>query len=1047
MALQKQLVHLNLTGGIQTKDDERLSPPSKLNVADNVEFDDASTVIRRGGQVKVITGDTSTSPPVRAVALDNGAIVVEHTDGAQRTQQATPVDFGYWSGSSPTTEPGTFMRVGASTRRLQAGWAESSDMAYGTSTYCVATSRVVNAVTGNWAVDLRIFDAATDQVLASYSLQDTTISGGYQSPRVLFDQTNSVFALFVFEDKTSLSIQNVNAYRVNADGSSASLGAATFITGSTSAAMTFAPLLDASISQGNGYTVAMCDPGVGSIRIRQMTLGLLPATATVTHVPAAAPKYLCAHSYLGNLGYVFYATGAAGGNLYGVFQNNTGAIGGSGIVSTFAGKYLGRITSYGTLTVVLDVHDSTTSYAPSNYVLDISPGSVAPTAVTGIDSRCFISGRPFTMRGATCMPVVYKSKTYQSSLFVLNLTEARRNLGGTSLAKPSFVARIDYGDTSPDTLGYLSYTNTAYAGTLYGDRVPNADYRLILYTKFDTDLRLVGVVNTTPTALAMAKLDPTGQLGDVTVNGLVFMAGALPLLCDGKQIVEEGFNWAPEVYVSAMASSGTITVSPVATGTGIYTFPAVGTYTFVFTEAWIDAQGNFHESAPSSYCTVTTTAGNLDINPTITRPATLKNGSFLNIYRTLASSTNTSLYLGALRFDGTAFVGESDDGTLPYNEQIYTSGGVLPNTPAPACRSASVFQRRVVLTGCGDGSKVYWSKQFDSGYGVEFCSGDVTHYGLIPADKGRAVASHEMDDKLVVFCERGIGIFYGNGPASTGTQGQYSEFNTIVTETGIRVDAPKSAERSPEGVWFQSPYGMRLLSRSLTLARLEDGKWVGSEVDPSVSGTVVAVTSPAKQQVRFYQSSGTVLVYDYHWQDWTRFTGAANVDALSTNSKFYHLSALPSGAAMVRYFADTLSTDTDDSGAAGTTFKSYIETSWVALAGFQGFQRVYRLMMMGRVLGTAPTTTYNINGYVGFNYVTPTYGAKPAAETFTGTLTPAGNGFVQAQHHFSTQKCESLRIGIEFWPASGSERLRLTDLTLQVGAKFGYFKLPSSQRI
>ena len=45
-----------------------------------------------------------------------------------------------------------------------------------------------------------------------------------------------------------------------------------------------------------------------------------------------------------------------------------------------------------------------------------------------------------------------------------------------------------------------------------------------------------------------------------------------------------------------------------------------------------------------------------------------------------------------------------------------------------------------------------------------------------------------------------------------------------------------------------------------------------------MSGTVVAVAGDTKQQIRFYQSSGTVLVWDYQWGS-GRFTGFANVDA------------------------------------------------------------------------------------------------------------------------------------------------------------------------
>ena len=90
MALSKSLVHLNLTGGLQRKDDERLTIPSKLSVADNVEFDDASTVVRRGGQTKHVltaTQSPSVSTPLRCFA-HQGNLVLESDLGLHRV---TPV--------------------------------------------------------------------------------------------------------------------------------------------------------------------------------------------------------------------------------------------------------------------------------------------------------------------------------------------------------------------------------------------------------------------------------------------------------------------------------------------------------------------------------------------------------------------------------------------------------------------------------------------------------------------------------------------------------------------------------------------------------------------------------------------------------------------------------------------------------------------------------------------------------------------------------------------------------------------------------------------
>jgi hypothetical protein len=499
------------------------------------------------------------------------------------------------------------------------------------------------------------------------------------------------------------------------------------------------------------------------------------------------------------------------------------------------------------------------------------------------------------------------------------------------------------------------------------------------------------------------------------------------MLFDGRQVVEEGFHWAPEV------SGGSLTPAAV----GILTFPnATASYTVVFTEGWTDAQGNWHESGVASEYPVTITAGSglYSVNPTLIRAPSLKGGRELVMYRTLGSSADTSLYLTGA---------STSEAALPSGEQLYTAGNVLPNTPAPSCRHVSVFQKRLVLSGCGDGSRVHWSKQTTPGYGVEFSSGDPTHQTTVPSDKGRVVATEEMDDRLVVLCENGVGLISGTGPAPTGLAGQYSDFSSIITETGCSWDSPKSVARGPEGVWFRSPFGIRLVSRSGSLARNQDGKQSGAEVDALVSGSVVAVAGDTRQQVRFYQSSGTCLVWDYQWQQWTRFTGMANVDAVYADDRFYHLSNYSTTTPLLRYTTSRAGyEDVTSAGVPWAIFTATVETPWLSFAGIQGFQRVCRLMMLGKDAGTpGETHAITLSVYKDFNEGAPVETASVLAAT-------TGNGQIQIQHHFATQKCESMKLRITFGadPAGGEAALRLTDLTLQVGVKSGYNKMPSSQR-
>jgi hypothetical protein len=1023
MSLNKQLVHLNMTGGLQKKDDQFLVIPSKLTAADNVEFDDASTVITRGGQARL------TLPAGYATAIRSfvraGTANLEFEDGStiRANGLSGASDYANWRGSALSYEPSTFPRVGVQTRRIAQYPIDgaSFDVAYGATNYCLAWSEY-DANLG-YVVQVSIRSVTTDIEVQRNVISGAAASEYVMQPRVIYDSTNARFSIFTYhEDSAFVTASMKGSYVAETGGS---FTGPTILIAMSYAGGGLSALADAAIYPGQGYCLVSRDADLtGTVRMRLVNLSHGSIVASTSAVPATVLSSLTAHAtYSGGvlLGHAIFGAGA---NLRGYrLPSNTGVMSASVTIRTLTGT-IGRVVVTdvsGALHITIDQLTATSDTYATTYLINATTAHVF-TSQTAISTNCFIDGRSFSMRSRNFVPMVFTSNSNQSTHFLLDITEAAENLGVATTAKPSFVSRVDYGEVAAS--GY---------GINLGARVRGSHASMVTYAKYETDLRLAGATNATRIVLVAAKFAPTEQLGDAEINGLALLAGALPRVCDGAQIVEEGFHWGPEVQGAAL--------TPVTTGSGIYSFPSVGSYSVAFTEGWMDAQGNWHESAVARTFSLTTTLGNLDINPTFIRPPSVKNDRQLIMYRTKLLGTDTSLYLAHAGDLSTGTVVEVTDADLPSGEQLYTAGNVLPNTPAPACRHVSVFQKRLVLAGCGDGSRIYWSKQTTPGYGVEFNSGDPTHQTQVPADKGRAVATKEMDDRLVILCENGVGIIGGQGPDPTGTSGQYSDFSSIITETGCSWDSPKSAIRGPEGVWFRSPFGLRLVSRSGSLARGQDNKQVGSEVDALVSGNVVAIAGDAKQQLRFYQSSGTVLVWDYQWLQWTRFTGFANVDACYADDRYYHLSNYSTTTPLLRYTNNTTPADVNDSGVATQAFSPYIETPWLSFAGIQGFQRVYRLMILGKNAdGSVNPMTFGLSLQYDFN---DTYTSFP-----TVNVTPSTNGLVRLQHHFVKQKCESMKIAIYFFPVTpgNAGRFRLTDLTLQVGVKGGYFKLPSSQR-
>ncbi len=1053
MALQKQLVHLNLTGGLQKKDDQFVVIPSKLAVADNVEFDDASTVVRRGGQFKhALTVTRSPSPGRgRRVFPHQNAMVIENDVGLHKVSPAF--------GSEPLlplpvvgmTSPQVLSRAGMVTSRVNSiDFKAASTMPYtsgavdcavlGDLTCFVSETKDVTGY-GLQAVRIEIIDNTSGVHVYSNILTGTSASH-LVKPRVVASTTTNKFYIYYAEFAVGASAFDIKVILIS---STLTVGSVNTVTSGTTAAPTEAALADSilydvsmSANQGIVGVATLIDNALFTIELK-LIVSTTGHTATVTNTATASalPLSLTALTTYDNTNYrvhAFYSIGTAVLKAVNVdILNNVTA---QTTVGTAATGITGRIAAYeNSTTQILLAFDSTVAVGAAGArtsQLRVSSFTNAYGTLTECASfdSWVVGGRISSVNSRLYLPMLLVSTRFQSTVYVVDFSSIILNLGvaGTVGAPPHVVARIDYGESAI----VATTLSQSWAPVL---RVPTMCTRgntLVLpYLKYETDLRLAALSNDTPAALSCAYIDFDSQLGHEEINGITVLAGACPYIYDGTDYVEENFHHFPEILSTTVVAG---------TG-GAYDLPqpaVTGTQTVVFTYGWQDGQGNWHESGPSNEMSVTTTNANYSFNATFLLPPTQKTNVKLLMYRTQVSSTDTSLYLDTDKYGATT----SADAFLIQGEQLYTTGGVLANTPAPACRHISTFQKRLVLSGCGNGSVVHWSKQASPGYGVEFAFGDPTHQTVVPTDRGRVVGTKELDDKLVVVCESGVGIIYGTGPSATGTQGEYSDFTTTVTEVGASWDSPKSLIRGPEGLWFRSPFGIRLISRGGGLGRSQDGKQAGAEVDSLVSGNIVAISGSAKQQLRFYQSSGTCLVWDYQWSQWTRFTGMANVDAVFANGRYYHLSNYDTTVPLLRYTKDTTMMDTSDANATNAAFSATIETPWLSFAGIQGYQRLYRLILLGKNTDSA-VTTQNFDISVTYDFI------ATSPETASVTTTPQAGGTVQLNHHFAKQKCEAAKISVSFRPSSTSAvdgRFRLTDLTLQVGVKSGTFKQSSSTR-
>lgn len=1060
MTLQKQLAHINITGNVERKDDGFLVIPSKLTRADDVVWDDASTPIVRGGQSKVSTS-LITGNAYR-MFVHSGISLIEHSGGLHRVWKS--------GGSSQVLNPTTlaghtaashFRRAAATTSRIASvipmatapGGANQIPVYDGSydcaslgnyTCYAFETRSLRHTYQG---VRVIVIDDST-----GFTVYDNTVgdsSNIFVKPRVVGIGTKFYVYYGVFAGTgaaTAFVIQNLTV--TTAGTATTNSFATTFNTSFTTETAGEEILFDVAATSDAtklGLVVRSYDGGAWNIRFFSLSLSdgyteLANLTAAISAKALTLTALFTKDDTDDYKLHAFYSL-TDSTLVKAVGWNVTDAAGfgpttvGTGPTSTACW----RIAAYeASSTAIYLAWDCVTTVATTTYssTLRVSSFTHAYATVTECAGFApwFIAGRIAVVNSRLYLPMAFLSyESYQGTTYLVDLSSVLANLGtsGDTGAAPHVVARIDYGECALNEDRLKQVT-----------RVPGAPVRsnsvIVPYLKYETDLRVVGGVNETPWAIARALVDFDSQLGQVEVNGLAVLAGACPHVYDGSNYVEEGFHHAPEIVGGTTgAASGTHQFNT-----------SSGTYTICCTVAWQDARGNWHESPPSNEVTVNITGPtDIYITPVVIEPPTQKPRARLVWYRTQRSSTDTTLYTWEDQYG----VSVTDDTVLAAGEALYTTGDVLPNEPMPACRHLSLYQGRVVASGTGDGSGVAWSKETERGYGVEFCSSDPLHRLRVPASLGRAVGAQEVDDRLFILCERGVGIIYGTGPSATGLAGGYSDFNTIITETGCDWSSPKSIARAPEGIWFFSPFGIRLISRAGGLARGQDGKQVGAEVDDLVLGVssprVVAVSGSGKQQVRFYFDTtdgnvGRVLVWDYQWQKWSRFTGHAHVDACYADDRYYHVNNV-SSVAQLRYYDETAIRDVNDYGQTEQGFAGTIETAWLQFAGIQGFQRIYRLTVLGKNTNTQPVTLVGSFFY--------DFSSTADSDVMTVTsVTPAASGVVQVQHHMVRQKCEALKIRIEMnanatVPAT-SGRFRLTDLTLQVGVKPGYYKLPSSQR-
>lgn len=422
----------------------------------------------------------------------------------------------------------------------------------------------------------------------------------------------------------------------------------------------------------------------------------------------------------------------------------------------------------------------------------------------------------------------------------------------------------------------------------------------------------------------------TAQLG----RGL-YLAGACPQHYDGRQWTEQGFHFGPEVVATTPAAGGSMTAST--------------TYLYRYWYEWTDAQGEVHPGPVSIGTRVTMAGGQTQVTHTLpTLRVTNKPNVRICVARSLAADTGKTAQLfrvssldpsasganGYVANDTTAdtvtFLDRMSDGDLELQEELYTDGGILSNDPSPLGSVVARGQSRLFFTDPSNGNLIRFSQPIVEGFGLEIPPEfklDVDPFG------GDVTAIAFQDGSGLIWKASAIFAFSGDGPAANGDTSTSGFSTPRLLTSDVGCTDPASIVLTPQGHMFKSAKGIYLVDRGGSVS------YTGAAVELYNAQAVRRATvMPDRTQIVFLTDSGSTLLYDYLFGQWSTFTNHEGLDAAVVNNTYHYLRN--DG----RVFRETPGVYTD----AGVRIRMRLETAWIKMQEhLQGFARFWDLHLLG----------------------------------------------------------------------------------------------------
>jgi hypothetical protein len=990
MALQKAVVSIPVSQGLDTKTDSKQVMSGRALVLENARFQKVGKLSKRFGLVAIgetiDSGGNLSDYVARNIVSDDTQINVLNSDGIYQKSFSSE-----WTKTSDFKHP-TSIRTEFVSKTNRDNFRSDFDYDDTFKTWATVTIGTLTnfSVTPYLAITIKNVETGY-----SKSIRIGAVDADDPSPRVIATNNGADLRIFAFYKQSGNLLLSVY------DQTMSLISSSTVISAVGSSAQ-----IDACKDSSNVYL--LCKSGTNLRVFKYALSGSLSLSNTITTATlstrSSAPLGFSV-SLSGSTIHCAWSTSS--GNdlaLIGIETTN---------LTTFIPQLVDTVTEppYTITTLesdgilyVLYGNDSTsgsaTVYACVIRQYTFSASGYVFTEQTS-SGRLTPLSKPFTLGGNVIFPVMCNESEQRTGFLadssfkpILSFSpfQIARSIADTSLSYDGY--SIPKSFTSSDGVAYFAFERI-YQNP---DSVDEGEF---------IDTR--GLSVSTVTVPSLSNTGSRAKIGES-----IYFTSGLTFEFDGRKPHENGFALGPWIYGSTSTTGGSL--------------PA-GTYRYIGVYEYYDRSGQRSISQLSNQVTVTTT-GSTSLNtieyfePVLTYKGS-SNNSTDNIrvnfvlYRT---ENNGSVFYRVRSLETGIFGGGNSltdtilDAALTSNEQLYTTGGVLENNQAPAGTFSFAGGSRYFVGGLENDDEVAFSKKQLFGQSVAFNTLQKIRVPVLGSDTSRVSAGAYMDGKIIFFRSRSIYFSQGDGPNNVGV-GAFSDPEPISTDAGC--SNPRSVLNTPSGIMFKSQKGIYLLSRGLSV------EYVGSDVEEFNQYEVVSsILSEDSNEARFYLESGDCLVYNYFFGTWSVFKNQTTVDTdLWAGSPCSIIENTP--------FREDNSSFHDD----GVYYSMKFTSPWLKINLVQGYQRCYKLWIIGdykspHTLKCRVYTDYDDSQYDDYDLV------------YDSSQSPQ----YQFQISLPRQKVESIKFEIYDTDQSGSgESFDLSNIQAEVGVKSGGYKLGSSK--